>query len=368
MSVRLIKSGRFEARFTYRGRAYTQVWDTADQAAKWEQRTRRELHEGIYIDQELADPETGKPVPPTFKEYAEQWVADRPLKPRTRSEYTRMLINFKALDKYRLDQITREQVKTWHRELTLPATRKAHVYGLCRAIFNGAIDGELIAVNPCRIKGAGVMRRASRTEIPTPLEIHELADAMPSDKYRLMVLVSAWAGLRFGETTELRRKDISLDSDGLPVSIMVRRAVVHVDGTTVVGDPKSEAGSRDVAIPPHIRHDLAEYLDTLPSGREALLFPGSRSGGHMAPSSLYKPFYKARADVGLSALRWHDLRHFAATQAAMTGASLAELQARLGHSTVKAAMRYQHAASGRDAAIAEAMSNVISLDRKRAAG
>ena len=53
----------------------------------------------------------------------------------------------------------------------------------------------------------------------------------------------------------------------------------------------------------------------------------------MQPSSLYKPFYAARKSVGLPTLRWHDLRHFSATTAAMTGATLAELQGRLGHST-----------------------------------
>jgi integrase len=123
---------------------------------------------------------------------------------------------------------------------------------------------------------------------------------------------------------------------------------------------------RDVVIPPHMRGDLATYLKTRPRSPETLLFPGTRNGRHMAPSSLYKPFYAARAKVGLPHLRWHDLRHFSATTAAMTGATLAELQARLGHSTVQAAMRYQHAAAGRDAAIAEAMSNVVALKPKTA--
>ena len=40
----------------------------------------------------------------------------------------------------------------------------------------------------------------------------------------------------------------------------------------------------------------------------------------------------------------------------MTGATLAELQQRLGHSSVNAALRYQHAAKGRDAEIAKALS------------
>ena len=52
------------------------------------------------------------------------------------------------------------------------------------------------------------------------------------------------------------------------------------------------------------------------------------------------------------------LRHFAGTTAAQTGATIAEVQGRLGHSTAQAAMRYQHAASGRDAQIAEALSRM----------
>ena len=57
-------------------------------------------------------------------------------------------------------------------------------------------------------------------------------------------------------------------------------------------------------------------------------------------------------------LRWHDLRHSGATLAAATGASLAELMARLGHSTPSAAMRYQHAVAGRDREIAALLSKL----------
>ena len=48
--------------------------------------------------------------------------------------------------------------------------------------------------------------------------------------------------------------------------------------------------------------------------------------------------------------------------AAATGATLAELMARLGHSTPAAAMRYQHAAAGRDQVIAELMSKQLAGD------
>lgn len=55
----------------------------------------------------------------------------------------------------------------------------------------------------------------------------------------------------------------------------------------------------------------------------------------------------------------HDLRHTGAVLAGQTGATLAELMARLGHSTPGEAMRYQHAAADRDKAIAEALSLMV---------
>ena len=122
--------------------------------------------------------------------------------------------------------------------------------------------------------------------------------------------------------------------------------------------PKSDAGVRDVAIPPHviplIEAHLAKHVDR---GRDSLIFPAD-GGGHLQPSTLYRHWYKARDTAGRPDLRFHDLRHSGAVLAAATGATLAELMARLGHSTPQAAMRYQHAAAGRDREIAALLSKL----------
>ncbi len=76
-------------------------------------------------------------------------------------------------------------------------------------------------------------------------------------------------------------------------------------------------------------------------------------------SSLPDPFfYRAREAAGRPDLRWHDLRHTGAVLAASTGATLAELMDRLGHSTPGAALRYQHVAQDRDTQIAQALSRI----------
>ena len=102
---------------------------------------------------------------------------------------------------------------------------------------------------------------------------------------------------------------------------------------------------------------MAKYVG---DKRDSLIFP-TDNGRHLQPSTLYRHWYKARGKAGRPDLRFHDLRHSGAVLAAATGASLAELMDRLGHSTPQAAMRYQHAAAGRDREIAALLSKLAEV-------
>ena len=82
----------------------------------------------------------------------------------------------------------------------------------------------------------------------------------------------------------------------------------------------------------------------------------------MYESVVYKRWNAARKVAGRSDLRFHDLRHTGATLAAQAGATTAELQARLGHTTSDAAMIYQHAAKGRDRQLARELSRLAAGD------
>ncbi len=182
---------------------------------------------------------------------------------------------------------------------------------------------------------------------------YEEPEAMP-ERLRLMVTLASWCALRFGETVELRRGDVDLSAE----VIRIRRAAVRTGGAYSITTPKSDAGVRDVAIPPHviplIESHLAKHVDR---DRDSLIFPAD-SGGHLQPATLYRHWYRARDAANRPDLRFHDLRHSGAVLAAATGATLAELMARLGHSTPAAAMRYQHAAAGRDREIASLLSKL----------
>jgi integrase len=87
---------------------------------------------------------------------------------------------------------------------------------------------------------------------------------------------------------------------------------------------------------------------------DSLVFVGPK-GGRLRRQNFRGIWIKARDEAGLSGAHLHDLRHRGNTMAAATGASLRELMERMGHSSTRAALIYQHATRERDDVIAAAI-------------
>ncbi len=358
-NIRQLPSGRYQVRFTAPDGTFVKAPKTFAariDAEAWLTDQRR------AIDNKLWNADTVKaPERVTFGAYAAGWLADRqvsgrPIKARTREHYDAILEDhlLETFGSRQVATITPKDVRDWYaKTLTDKPTMRSHSYSLLRTIMAGAVNDEIIDANPCRIVGAG---RSKRVHKIRPASVEELAivTAEMPERLQLMVTLASWCAMRFGETVELRRGDIDLSDE----VIRIRRAAVRTKGAYSVTTPKSDAGLRDVAIPPHIIPQIEHHLSKFVGGkRDALLF-ANEADGHLQPSTLYRHWYKARSAAGRSDLRWHDLRHSGAVLAAATGASIAELMARLGHSTPAAAMRYQHAAQGRDKQIAALLSKI----------
>lgn len=303
---------------------------------------------------------------PLFESYADDWInrrraGQRPIRESTAAGYksinTRLLTP--EFGKVKLKDITRDQVRDWYRALDKTKPRQnSKAFGLLRAIMNTAVDEELIAVSPVKIRGAGGAPKRRRLEPASLAELDTIVGLMP-DRLKLMVLLASWCALRYGELAELRRRDVVVKPASNTAILKVRRAVVLLGGKKTIGPPKSEAGVRDVAIPPHLISDVKEHLKKhCAKGPNGLLFPGE-TGEHLWGSVVWKHYKVARKAAGRPDLRFHDLRHTGAVLAAQQGATIADLQARLGHSTAAAALLYQHTALGRDQLIAERLSNLV---------
>jgi len=356
-TVETLPSGRHRAR--YRGpdgRRYTAptLFLTKQDARGW-----LALRQAEIIRQAWTPPEAQevKRSPVTLAEYAETWLEQRDLKERTQQHYQKLLDNhlLPAFGALPITSITPDDVRTWHAEMgTRTPTLRAHAYGLLRTILGTAASDGKINVNPCVIRGAGTSHRVHKIRPATLPQLETIAATMP-EAYQLMILLGAWCALRYGELAELRRKDVDLSDEIL----RIERGVVRVDGGKFkVTTPKSEAGIRDVSIPPHLVPVIEGHLSKhVGPGADSLLFPAI-NGGHLAPATMNRWFYKAREAAGRPDLRFHDLRHSGAVLAAATGATLAELMERLGHSTPAAAMKYQHASKQRGREIAALLSKI----------
>lgn len=360
------RAGRWQANYTGPDGAIHKAPHTfADKidAEAWLTDRRREIDRGLwspYVDND------SDPVP-TFHEYSTDWLETRmvrgkPIRPRTRAHY-QMILDTHLVPQFgdaRLDVISAEAVRAWYAKL-LPGkdAMRAHCYSLLRTIMNEAVRQDIIAANPCKITGASAARRASKTKPASLDELKTLIAAMEPPRLRPMLALAAWCALRYGELVELRRRDIEFVGDDEAV-VHVARQAVRVGGAYHVGPPKSDAGIRDVHIPPHLVPMLEDHLaQHVGKSRDALLFPAfTDPTAHMQPSAFNRRYYQARDAAKRSDLRFHDLRHSGAVLAAQSGATLAELMARLGHSSPAAALRYQWAAQGRDRKIAEALSKI----------
>jgi integrase len=190
-------------------------------------------------------------------------------------------------------------------------------------------------------------------------QVYDLAARMPEGTpYGLLVLVATFGSLRWGEVTALRRADVDESHDVVRVRSAFSR---RYSGEIVRGQPKSRASVRAVVLPRPVMELLAAHLsEHVHADPDTLVFTGDK-GGPMQRGNFNKrvKWVESVAAVGAPGLHFHDLRHTGNTLAASSGASTRELMHRMGHSTMRAALIYQHATSERDREIASAMDRRI---------
>lgn len=356
--VRKLPSGRWQARYRApdgQDHRAPETFTTKTAADRWLAALETDLMRGQWID-----PRAGAVLLST---YAETWLAGRAdLKVRTQELYRWLLGKYVVpqLGHLRLEELTPSAVRAWHatllRDGSPTPTRQA--YALLRAMLNTAVSDELLLRNPCLVRGAGVARSGERTTA-TLAQVEALAEAVPP-RYRMLILLAAWSGARWGELVALSRDRLDLERGTMRID---RQYVELEDNSLVLDTPKTAAGIRTVHIPPHLLPDLRAHLEDHRNHPTLVFTTGL--GGPLSRGGFRSTWVKARERAGLPAFRFHDLRHTGNTLAATTGASTKELMARMGHASMRAALIYQHATAERDQGIAAALSELAMRGSRR---
>src|SRR5207302_6427575 len=156
-----------------------------------------------------------------------------------------------------LGAIDHLRVREWIARLTASGLAPATVHKchqVLAKIMRAAVDAGLIAASPCEHQR---LPRVEREEMRflVPDEIATLAGSIDA-RYRTLVLVASYGGLRAGELFALRRSRVDL----LRARVDVAETLVEVRGHHDFGPPKTRAGQRSVPLPRTVIDELTEHV------------------------------------------------------------------------------------------------------------
>jgi integrase len=261
-----------------------------------------------------------------------------------------------------LSGIANADVRAWAAQLhasgySASTVRKA-VFTL-RRILDAAVADRRLAINaadkvPLPVEEPGEQR------FLTAEEVEVLADTI-APRFRAMVLVAAYGGLRFGELTGLRRERV----DVLRGRVQVAETLVQVGADLSFGPTKTRNGRRTVPLPRRVMGELARHMERyVPPPAEELVFTGLRSQPLRREWFRRTWWLPAVRATGLDGLRFHDLRHTYVSLLIRAGANAKEVSTWAGHSTVAFTLdRYGHLYDDADDSMPDRLDALLNAQR-----
>lgn len=316
-------NGQWRARYRdATGREHARHFPRKLDAERWLRGQQTRLDQGDWVS-----PDRGRML---FGEFSGAWLnRQQHLKPSTRARYESIL-NVHLLPRWGrapLARITYEDVSHFVSGLTgagaSPSTvRQTH--RVLALILAEAVKSSRIARNPAEGVSLPRVVKGERRFL-TAQDVTRLADAT-SGQDRLVIMLLAFTGLRFGEAAAVRVGRIDLMRRRLEIS----ESVSEVSGQLVWGSPKTHQ-RRTVPIPRFLIDDLAERIAG--KGPDELAFTAPGGGPLRLMNWRRRTFDPAARAAGLAGVTPHALRHTAASLAVASGATVKDVQAMLGHAS-----------------------------------
>lgn len=333
-SIQKRDNGQWRARYRdAAGKEHARHFARKADAQRWLDQVTAAVVRGDYVD-----PRAGKV---TLRAYATSWEAVQ-----VSSDGTRRIVDnalrlhlLPSLGERPIKAIRPTMVQAFVKELESkglsPGSIKV-IYHVATQVFTAAVDDQVIAHSPCRKirlpKGDG-----AEVVPPTVEQVGALADAL-DDRWRAVVVTLAGSGLRIGEMLGLQVSDV----DFLRRTISVERQRDQAGRLTAV---KSRTSRRVVPVGQVVIDALAAHLAAYPSA-------GALVVDELDEPLLYRRWRTlmdaATRKIGAD-FTAHDLRHFYASALIAGGASVKQVQQRLGHaSAVITLQTYAHLWPGDD--------------------
>jgi integrase len=372
-TVRKLPSGRFQARYvgpdgvrrtldTFPTKKDAQTGlaglaaDIADQGPAWLPPGLDPEHdETTRVDKFIKSTGSTRGAP-LFSSFARDVLALRAdeLAPRTLEGYESLLNRYllPTFGFLPLNLITVQRVDAWWAAMAKETGKvnRRNAYFLLSGIMKRALRYKHVTANPCVIENAGASVAKPRPYLSLE-EFGRIVDHAPP-----LLHAPLWtflgAHVRLGELVGLNRGDVDVKTG----RITIERQAQQARGGLVIRQTKT-GNRRQIKMLEPARAALVDHLKGNTDPAEAPLFRGPK-GGRLARGYIDAQWVKAREAAGLPDAHLHDIRHTGLTLVAAY-ATTREVMNRGGHTSVAAALKYQHATEDRDTAVADAASAAL---------
>ncbi len=296
----------------------------------WETKRQAKEAERRYVDRLRA-----RRTEETCASFADRWLEEWP-RPATSTQRQYRDAMKQFVDHFGptpLSEVERLSARTW--ALSVPR----YVSRTVRTMYEDARNVGLVEHNPFSSLRLPTVERTEQVNAPTLDEYRRALEASGvlggyGPEFRAMVQFAAWTGVRAGELQALKWADVGTDT------VQIRRARKR-DGS----EKKPKNGrEREIALLPPAR-----VLDDLPRRPDPYVFHSPR-GNPLDQGSHFYAWREVRASAGLRHIRWHDWRHFCATQLLELGLDHFAVSVQLGHTDGGALVMARYGHPSEDAA------------------
>lgn len=285
-------------------------------------------------------------VSTTMDEYMRHWLEDihKPLvKLSTYKNYQELLENdiIPGLGKLKLQSLTPQHVQAFYsRKLNhgLAPKTVSNIHGVLHKALDNAVKWNILSRNVCDAVSPPRVARKEKTVLSAD-QARTLLKQMEQHRLRALFTLAIVTGMREGELLALRWHDIDISG----CSLQVKRSVRHIKGYGYVeSEPKTVKSRRKIMLPRFVVEVLLLHKKQQEDQRRAnaeiwvergLVF-ASTSGNYIALSTLRRALNGMLKQAGLPHMRFHDLRHSAATILLSRGTHPKVVQEILGHSHI----------------------------------
>jgi integrase len=307
----------------------------------------------------------------TVEQFLQSWLerTQHTLKPSTAMRYAQDIRVHLAptLGHVMLTKLTAQQVQgVYARKLSdgLAVSTVRNFHAVLRTALDDAVRLGLVQRSVATMTTPPSIRRGEMATLDEA-QVRKLLAVVAGDRLEALLVMALATGMRRGELMTLKWADIDLDN----ASLQVRRTIQRTPRGWIAGEPKSRYSRRRIAIPQTLaaalrRHRIRQSEERLKLGEawldEDLVFTtpiGSRLPRSVFEHSWFHPLLQKAA---LPRMRFHDLRHTAATLLLARGINPKVVSEMLGHSSIAITLSlYGHVTPHMQQQAADTMDRVL---------